>query len=221
MAGAAFCHECGAAAVLRCRICNAENPAQSKFCHQCGESLEGASQPVGAPGAVRARVGTQARCPRCGEVNDPASLFCYRCGLPLGDVRGTRESAMVGRPAGFWIRLAAYIIDGLLLDLPIYLALDVGLDLGGLPTNLVSVIASVTYYTAGVAHWQTTIGKNVFGLRVLRVDGSKVSVGRALGRALSYYVSAFIFGIGFLMIAFRRDKRGLHDLICDTVVVKA
>ena len=127
---------------------------------------------------------------------------------------------MVGRPAGFWRRFGAYFIDALLLDLPIFLVMDFGLDLGGLPTNLVSVLVSLAYYTAGVAFWQTTIGKNIFGMRVLRTDGSKISVGRALGRALSYYVSAFTLGIGFLMIAFRRDKRGLHDLICDTVVVK-
>ena len=38
-------------------------------------------------------------------------------------------------------------------------------------------------------------------------------------RTLCYSISFLILGIGFLMIAFRKDKRGLHDLICDTKVV--
>ena len=44
--------------------------------------------------------------------------------------------------------------------------------------------------------------------------------GRALVRALATGLSAIILGLGFLMVAFRKDKRGLHDLICDTKVIR-
>ena len=83
----------------------------------------------------------------------------------------------------------------------------------------ISTAIGALYFTLFVAAWSATLGKLLFGLEVVRNDGSKVGIGRALCRYLIYYVSLLILGIGFLMIAFRRDKRGLHDLICDTKVV--
>ena len=68
--------------------------------------------------------------------------------------------------------------------------------------------------------WATTIGKRAVGLYVLRPDGSKLGPGRAFARYWAPILSALILFIGFLMVAFREDKRALHDLICDTVVVK-
>lgn len=86
--------------------------------------------------------------------------------------------------------------------------------------QLVGLLLGGLYFTVGVAVWRTTIGKRALGLYVVRPDGSKVGVGRALARYLSYSLSAAILFVGFLMIAWRRDKRGLHDLICDTYVVR-
>ena len=60
-------------------------------------------------------------------------------------------------------------------------------------------------------------GKRVLGLYVLRPDGSRTRLGRKFCRFL---VSGFTSYIDFLMIAFRKDRRGLHDLICDTVVIR-
>ena len=41
---------------------------------------------------------------------------------------------------------------------------------------------------------------------------------KAIIRWLGYMLSGMIFGIGFLLIAFRGDKRGLHDLLAGTYV---
>ncbi|MDD2567019.1 MAG: RDD family protein [Thiovulaceae bacterium] len=38
-------------------------------------------------------------------------------------------------------------------------------------------------------------------------------------RSLGYIVSTLLFLVGFLMVAFRKDKRGLHDLLADTAVI--
>ena len=80
-------------------------------------------------------------------------------------------------------------------------------------------LMALLYDTILVGIWATTGGKRLCNLYILRVDGSRVGIGRALARHLASYLSLIILGIGFLMIAFREDKRGLHDLICDTVVV--
>lgn len=42
---------------------------------------------------------------------------------------------------------------------------------------------------------------------------------QALTRSFGYIVSTFTLLIGFFMVAFRKDKRGLHDLLAGTVVI--
>lgn len=42
---------------------------------------------------------------------------------------------------------------------------------------------------------------------------------QAITRSFGYIVSTLSFLIGFLMVAFRKDKRGLHDLLAGTVVI--
>ena len=57
-------------------------------------------------------------------------------------------------------------------------------------------------------------------LRVVRRDGSRVGFGRALARYFASGLSVLPMGFGgYLLIVFREDKRALHDLICDTVVI--
>jgi uncharacterized RDD family membrane protein YckC len=66
-----------------------------------------------------------------------------------------------------------------------------------------------------------TPGKLVPGLRVVRPDGGKFSLGRAIGRYFAKMLSAIILGIAYIMAAFDKEKRGLHDIIADTRVIKA
>lgn len=42
---------------------------------------------------------------------------------------------------------------------------------------------------------------------------------QAITRSFGYIVSSLLFFVGFLMVAFRKDKRGLHDFLAGTVVV--
>jgi uncharacterized RDD family membrane protein YckC len=65
-----------------------------------------------------------------------------------------------------------------------------------------------------------TPGKKVFGLRVQMVNGEPIGIGAGLLRYVGYYVSGLTLGIGFLMVAFTPEKRGLHDYIAGTVVVR-
>ncbi|MCH8060981.1 MAG: RDD family protein [Chloroflexi bacterium] len=239
--GAAFCNRCGTALQMICASCQAVNPMESSFCHSCGRSLnvgvsieEAASrryEPV--TGSAVPSVATT--CPRCDSSNEAGSIYCYDCGLPLDDSAAatpsysrSRMASQAGQPAGFWIRLAAWIIDFIILSIAggIIVALFVfGLD-GDPPEDLLSqlnfptILLGVLYVTVGVAVWSTTGGKRVLGLYVLRPDGSKVGVGRAFARYFAHTLSAMVLFTGHLLIAIREDKRGLHDLICDTVVVK-
>ena len=65
-----------------------------------------------------------------------------------------------------------------------------------------------------------TVGKTIMGLRVLTDRGERLTFLQATGRFFSKFVSSMAFGIGFIMIAFTDRKRGLHDMIAGTLVIR-
>jgi len=65
-----------------------------------------------------------------------------------------------------------------------------------------------------------TVGKMAVGLRVVTDQGQRLTFLHATGRYFAKFISAIILGIGFLMVAFSDRKRGLHDMIAGTLVVK-
>ncbi|HEX8180289.1 MAG TPA: RDD family protein [Pyrinomonadaceae bacterium] len=66
-----------------------------------------------------------------------------------------------------------------------------------------------------------TLGKWVTGLRIERRDGEPIDFLRALLRhTVGYLVALVPFGLGFLLAAFNREGRGLHDRIAGTIVVR-
>ncbi|MBI3878832.1 MAG: RDD family protein [Verrucomicrobia bacterium] len=80
------------------------------------------------------------------------------------------------------------------------------------------LLFSGVYYTLTTWIWGATLGKFIFGLRVVRTDDSAVGFTKSALRFLGSVVST-IFGLGYLFIVFRADKRALHDLIAGTRVV--
>jgi uncharacterized RDD family membrane protein YckC len=64
-----------------------------------------------------------------------------------------------------------------------------------------------------------TAGKELMGLRVVRTDGSRLSVFRSLFRVFAYLVSLIPLGAGFLWILVDRDRRGWHDHMVGSRVV--
>jgi len=77
-------------------------------------------------------------------------------------------------------------------------------------------------YTAGLtsSSLKATLGKKILGLKVVDLNGSRISFGKATGRFLASILSGLILGIGYLMVAFNPKKQGLHDQIAGTYVVK-
>lgn len=158
----------------------------------------------------------------------PASRLSPRPQLPADE------------PAGFWIRLAAYSIDSVIVGLPLLLAAGgwafwvleqggaVALAeatpsvfllpiLGGVVTLLLSIVYPVYFWALRGA----TPGKRILGLRVMSMEGeTPIGWQRALLRVIGYMISGFVMGIGFLLIAVSDDKRGLHDRLADTRVLR-
>lgn len=142
--------------------------------------------------------------------------------------------------AGFWKRTAAYLIDGMLVGMVaqviqfvIMLSFFGFSSLGGSPdfntpggivmlvmVYLVPLGMSALYF--GLFHAsakQATLGKMAVGIKVVRTDGSRISVGRGIGRYFGFLLSSLTIFVGFLMAAFTERKQALHDMICDTLVV--
>ncbi len=130
---------------------------------------------------------------------------------------------------GFWIRVVAYIIDAILLSVAsgiVGAALGVNIFVSDWsnydPTaNLVSLVISWLYFALLESSERgATVGKMAVGLRVVTSDGQRLSFMNATGRYFAKFISAIILGIGFIMVAFTDKKRGLHDMIAGTLVIK-
>jgi uncharacterized RDD family membrane protein YckC len=137
----------------------------------------------------------------------------------------------------FFQRFAARFVDGLIMAV---VGMLIGAVIGGIfgasgalragnrsgailmqvVIQLVSMALAISYEVYFVRKFDATPGKQALGLKVLRADGSKLSVGRIVGRYFAQWVSAFTLLIGYLMAAFDDQGRSLHDRICDTRVIK-
>jgi len=159
-------------------------------------------------------------CPACGAALTAGAQFCGSCGARVsGGGVGPAAGSEGGEYAGFWMRLVSAIIDGIILNIAGYI---LGLVAGGMALGLLFGLLLGVAYSVGfwVASNGQTPGKMALGIRVATENGAPIDLGRGLLRYLGYWVSAFILLIGFIMIAFTPKKRGLHDYIAGTVVVK-
>lgn len=66
-----------------------------------------------------------------------------------------------------------------------------------------------------------TVGMRVMGIKIIDWYGDAPSPAQCAVRTLGYFASAATFFLGFLWMGFDSEKRGLHDYIARTYVVKA
>lgn len=167
---------------------------------------------------------------------------------PTVDLPQTTAAALEDY-AGFWKRVAAYIIDAIVLWIPQMLVESVtGASAAkksmneaiqsaagdmqvihdaqmhyfaaAWPAMLIGLALAVLYFAfCESSAWQATVGKLALGIRVTDLEGRRISFGRALGRYFGKLLSAIILCIGFIMVAFTQRKQGLHDIICGTLVL--
>lgn len=183
-------------------------------------------------------------CGRCGWQGDEAR-YCARCGAELGAppaappasfplpqgrmfAPGFAPVSATTRPAGFWIRFVAVIIDGVVLLLAQGILFGAGWMLwgGGMDagilvkgaTRLFSSIIGAGYSIVFHWTWGQTLGKMALKIRVVSMDGGPLSFGQSVGRYFATFLSALILMIGFIIAGVRSDKRALHDLLAGTRV---
>ncbi len=127
--------------------------------------------------------------------------------------------------AGAGARFLASLIDGLLLGV-VSVLIVIPFALQGKNSNSsliqgLSLLINLGYFVYFQGRTGQTLGKKVMGIKVVDVNGNKPSyftffLRELIGKA----ISSLIFGIGYLMILWDKQKQGLHDKIATTYVVK-
>lgn len=139
-------------------------------------------------------------------------------------------------PAGFWIRLAAFLLDVLILFLPLIFISDYVLNVFGFsysyiqaasPTNefnksLHTIIPALLFCCLNVIFVTSlgaTPGKLIYGLKIVDKKGKIPSLGVAfLREIIGKAASSIGLYIGFLYIGADSEKQGFHDKIASTHV---
>ena len=112
--------------------------------------------------------------------------------------------------AGFWERMGAAFLDMIL----------VGILSGLVGRGPLGLMVTLAYFSGMWAWKGTTVGGVVLKLKVVRLDGQPITFPVALVRGLAGAFSIVVMFLGFLWIAWDKDKQGWHDKIAGTVVVR-
>lgn len=135
--------------------------------------------------------------------------------------------------AGFWLRLAAFIIDAVILSVLIFaivfclifiLALTGTVDENQISVvvQLINLVVALAYYVGfETSRFQGTPGKIALKIKVSDEHGQRVTHLRAVGRYFARVLCILTLGIGYLMAGLTRRKQGLHDLVAGCLVLSA
>lgn len=145
-------------------------------------------------------------CPKCGKELPAGATFCPSCGTPVqaGSTAGTPPVSGFDtltrdqHAQQYWVeRLVALIIDGII----VYVVLGIITAIVAIPALLsggfgffgaffggIAVfwgIIFVLYFAVAESTYGASVGKRVFGLRVVSKTGSNPTFGEAFVRSLS------------------------------------
>ncbi|MGB0866794.1 MAG: RDD family protein [Granulosicoccaceae bacterium] len=133
--------------------------------------------------------------------------------------------------AGFWRRVFATLIDtviAMLVMIPVMMMLlgndFLSQDTLAMPDTQTLLLEYILPLAVTVFLWvrfRATPGKMVLGCQVVHAEtGENIGVARAIVRYLAYFVSGIVLGLGFIWVLFNKRKRGWHDIIAGTVVIR-
>lgn len=194
------------------------NPDDAVFCGNCGQPMSatvGSAYPAGSYTAAPSYA--------------PGAPTGYSTGyayppqpLPEGYVLIRDQPVKV---AGYWQRSWANSIDTLLMLLAAAALLLIfaqwNATMGGLIFFLVLLLGWPIWTIMAWANTGQTLGKKWMGIKVVRTDGSPLSTGDAVWRAVvaCFVTSLLTAGIGYLRLVWHPQRQATHDRICGTYVI--
>nr|WP_026682071.1 RDD family protein [Priestia megaterium] len=136
------------------------------------------------------------------------------------------------KPAGFWIRVLASLLDSLLISVLaamiaamingqdfvfFYSQTEIDPSTSDTWASIIYIIVFIIIFTA--TKWKGSPGKIICNIQVVNTNMTQISIWKSIGRYLSYFVSALTLFIGYLLAGWNEEKKALHDMICQTRVV--
>jgi uncharacterized RDD family membrane protein YckC len=230
---------------MNCPNCEFVLPENSVRCEKCGTDLIQKPYPLGAPFVARedreaaAPAEEDKRKADWGFVLDREFDRLYKRFKREEEPKKEKEKERVReiRWGGFFRRFCAFSIDIvmlILLSLFIFYASYIGYRVGLaahdraivddpiplLRTGFLGFLfIAATYFVLFHGMDGRTIGKWLLGLRVVGRNQEPVTYAQAFLRLIGYIPSS-VFGLGFIWILLTREKRGWHDLLAGTWVIR-
>jgi uncharacterized RDD family membrane protein YckC len=204
-------------------------------------------------------------CSKCGAALAADTAFCQSCGSPVARTALATPPSVAVSPhagvgaivyatnvtyAGFWLRLVAHLVDGvivgfgiMILIVPLFFLMGGVALISSLPRGsaeradpaqigafvslmmvfvAVSLLGQWLYYAyLESGEKQATWGKQILGLYVTDLAGNRITFGRASGRFFAKLISGLIpLGIGYIMAGITERKQALHDMIASCLVLR-
>lgn len=149
------------------------------------------------------------------------------------------EAPVAQVPGGFWKRLVAVIVDGVILSIAMFpLSFLFGFGIGlfaaasgtepspmlvalmDASSSIAGFVAAFFYYGWFYSSKGASPGKMMMKLRISNSDtGTNMSFSRAgLRETIGKFLSAILLMVGYLIAVFRQDKRTLHDFMFNSQV---
>lgn len=192
----------------RCIKCTTPLRGGGQYCDACKPApVRPPSEPVSVSTAQPA-IAETGECSNCGRpAKAGAACDCVTIVQARSDVHF----------GGFFVRAAAFCTDWLILGaIGVVTAFVTNSPMTALFVVLAAgLVLSVGFWLADGA----TPGEMLFGLKVRMINGEGIEPVYAVIRYFATLASAFMLGIGFIAMLFNDEKRGLHDMISNTIVI--
>jgi uncharacterized RDD family membrane protein YckC len=217
-------------------------------------------------------------CSKCGASVEPGKAFCGACGQPVtgfsvgqsGTAAAPVPSVIPGATAaypppavpawqaptaqqgvayaGFWLRLVAAIIDGVIISIPtvpvffaLFLSSFRNLQTLQDPTVVWTILGPKILFALVISlfvswlywglfessTWRATLGKKALGLVVTDLEGRQITFMRASGRFFAGrgvscipYLGSLYFLIDCICVGFTARKQAVHDMIASCLVLR-
>ena len=158
-------------------------------------------------------------------------------------ITNSASGAAEPRYVGFWARFLAMFIDNIWVTIVLVLVVmgifgqdfmammamppdaspeAISMAAQGAAGSLLAQLLLPAALIVGFWVWKAaTPGKMVISAKIVDAKTlGKPSTGQLIVRYIGYFISAFVFGLGFLWVAFDKRKQGWHDKIAGTLVIK-
>lgn len=223
---ALHCTKCGVTP-----LCREHYYPSTRSCSLCPPVESAEPEPAtvsNRPSGPWAQPAVSIPCPQCGARIRHGVDYCPNCGVE-------QEGAGDSQYAGFLIRLFAFVIDNVLL----FVAGTILFEIFEIP--LLGLLITVPYYVGFTYKIGQTPGKRILGLHVIDDEESIPNFRRVFLREVvaksvpsmlllagaysviflaAGYIAGTILLLGYLWIVRDPAKRGLHDHIAGTYVIK-